>query len=465
MDPQDLPSLLDRAHAHAGQWLRGQNDRHVGARASREQLIAALGAPLPAGPGDAGAILDLIASQAERGAIASGSPRYYGFVIGGSYPIATATDWLVSALDQNAGIFATSPLAAVLEEVAGDWLLELFDLPRESRVGFVTGCQMANFTALAAARHAVLRRAGWDVEADGLQGAPTVNVVASAESHVTVDVALRYLGLGTRHVHRVESDGQGRMRAAHLAEVLKGIHGPTIVCGQAGNVNTGAFDPLHEIAPIAQSHGAWLHVDGAFGLWARASRQLRPLARGMELADSWATDAHKWLNVPYDCGVVITRHAQDHRDAMTSAAPYLIQTLGAERDAVDWTPEFSRRARGIPVYATLRALGRDGVEQMLDRCCHDARRLARLLSLEPGVRVLNDVVLNQVLVRFGDSDELTRAVVNGVQQEGTCWLGGSVWHGMAVMRISVSNWQSSDADAARSAEAILRVFRELGSTA
>ena len=461
MAAEELPALLDRAHAHASQWLRGQNDRHVGARASRAEMFAALNATLPAKGGEAGAILDLIASQAERGAVASGSPRYYGFVIGGSYPVGMAADWLVSALDQNAGIFATSPWSSVLEEVAGDWLLDLFDLPRDSRVGFVTGCQMANFTCLAAARHAVLRRAGWDVEAEGLNGAPKVNVVASAESHVTVDVALRYLGMGTRNVQRVESDGQGRMRASHLAEVLKGLTGPTIICAQAGNVNTGSFDPLRDIGELAHAHGAWLHVDGAFGLWARASRQLQALADGMDLADSWATDAHKWLNVPYDCGVAITRHAQDHRDAMTSAAPYLIQTLGAERDAVDWTPEFSRRARGVPVYATLRALGREGVEEMLERCCQGARSFGRLLSAEPGVQVLNDVVLNQVLVRFGDDDALTRAVIAGVQQEGTCWLGGSVWHGLAVMRISVSNWQSSEDDVARSADAILRVFRGL----
>ena len=461
MSANELPALLERAHAHASQWLRGQNERPVGASASRAQMMAALSAPLPETGGDAAAILDLIASQAEHGAIATGSPRYYGFVIGGSYPIATATDWLVTGLDQNAGIYATSPLAAVLEEVAGDWLLDLFDLPRESRVGFVTGCQMANFTCLAAARHAVLRRVGWDVEAEGLNGAPSLNIVASAESHVTVDVALRYLGIGTRCVRRVNSDGQGRMVAGHLAEVLRGLQGPTIICAQAGNVNTGAFDPLREIGELAQAHGAWLHVDGAFGLWARASRHLQPLADGMDLADSWATDAHKWLNVPYDCGVAITRHPQDHRDAMTSAAPYLIQTLGAERDAVDWTPEFSRRARGVPVYATLRALGRQGVEEMLDRCCQNARSFAQMLAAEPGVQVLNDVVLNQVLVRFGDDDALTRAVICAVQQEGTCWLGGSVWHGLAVMRISVSNWQSNDADVARSAQAVIQVLRQL----
>ncbi|MCA1714003.1 MAG: aminotransferase class V-fold PLP-dependent enzyme, partial [Gammaproteobacteria bacterium] len=341
----------------------------------------------------------------------------------------------------------------------GEWLLELFGLPRDSGVGFVTGCQMASFTCLAAARHAVLRRAGWDVEADGLCAAPRIHLVASAESHVTIDVALRYLGLGTRAIHRVDVDAQGRMRADHLRALLATLDGPTIVCAQAGNVNTGAFDPLREIGALANARGAWLHVDGAFGLWARASRAHCALADGIELADSWATDAHKWLNVPYDCGVAIVRHAQDHRDAMTSAAAYLIQAQGAERDAVDWVPEFSRRARGVPVYATLRALGRDGVEDLVDRCCARARQMARLLAAEEGVRILNDVVLNQVLVRFGDDDETTRAVVAGVQQEGTCWLSGTTWQGMAAMRISVSNWATSEEDAARSAAAIARVFR------
>jgi len=285
--------------------------------------------------------------------------------------------------------------------------------------------------------------------------------VASAESHITIDVALRYLGLGTRAIHRVAVDGQGRMRADALRETLATLQGPTIVCAQAGNVNTGAFDPLRDIGEACHAHGAWLHVDGAFGLWARASAAYRALADGIELADSWSTDAHKWLNVPYDCGVAIVRHAEDHRAAMTSSAAYLVQTRGPERDAVDWVPEFSRRARGLPVYATLRALGRDGIEALVDRCCARARQMATLLAAEPGVQVLNDVVLNQVLVRFGDDDALTRAVIAGVQADGTCWLGGTVWQGRAAMRISVSNYATSVEDARRSAEAIIRVHRGL----
>lgn len=451
--------LLDKARQHASHYLQLQDDRHVGARASREEMLAALQSPLSVKGEDPAGIIDLLASQAERGAIASGSPRYFGFVIGGSSPVALAADWLVSSWDQNAGIYATSPLSAVIEEVAADWVLDLLDLPKQSEVGFVTGCQMANFTCLAAARHSVLRRVGWDVEADGLLGAPKVHLVTSAESHVTIDVALRYLGFGTRAIHRVESDDQGRMQAGKLRELLATLDGPVIICAQAGNVNTGAFDPLLQIGKLANEHGAWLHIDGAFGLWARASKKLAAFAEGMELADSWATDAHKWLNVPYDCGLAIVKHAEDHRNAMTSAAAYLIQTKGLERDAVDWVPEFSRRARGVPTYAMLRSLGREGVEDLIDNSCARAKQIENLLGAEPGVEILNDVVLNQVLVRFGDSDEVTRAVVTGVQKEGTCWLSGTAWHGKAAMRISVSNWATSETDVARSAEAILKVFR------
>jgi glutamate/tyrosine decarboxylase-like PLP-dependent enzyme len=461
-DPIDETArLLAQASGHALAFLAAQPERHVGARAGRDELLAALQAPLSRPGEPPSSVVDALAALGERGAVASGSPRYFGFVIGGSLPVALAADWLAAAWDQNAGIFATSPVSSVAEEVAGQWLLDLLDLPRESQVGFVTGCQMANLTCLAAARHRVLRLAGWDVEADGLAGAPRVHVVASAESHVTIDVALRYLGFGTRHVLRVPADGQGRLRADALAEVLAGIDGPTIVCAQAGNVNTGAFDPMRDIAAVVRRHApqAWLHVDGAFGLWARASADARALADGIELADSWATDAHKWLNTPYDCGIAITRHAADHRAAMTSAAPYLIQTGGAERDAVDWVPEFSRRARGVPVYAALRALGRDGVQALVDDGCARARQMAALLAREPGVRILNDVVLNQVLVRFGDDDAVTRDVVSRVQADGTCWLGGTVWHGQAAMRISVSNWQTTEEDAARSVAAIVRVFR------
>jgi glutamate/tyrosine decarboxylase-like PLP-dependent enzyme len=304
----------------------------------------------------------------------------------------------------------------------------------------------------------VLRRAGGNVEEDGLHGAPRVNLVTSAESHVTIDVSMRYLGFGTRALLRVETDDQGRMRPDRLRRLLENLSGPTIVCAQAGNVNTGAFDPLREIAEIAHEHGAWLHVDGAFGLWARTSKKYTHLADGIELADSWATDAHKWLNVPYDCGVAIVQHADDHRASMTTTAAYLVQTQGVERDAVDWVPEFSRRARGVSVYAAVRTLGRNGVEDLIDRDCARAKQMADALRAVPGVAILNDVVLNQVLVRFGDDDDLTRRVIAGVQQDGTCWLGGTTWHGLAAMRISVSHWATSEEDAARSADAIARVW-------
>jgi glutamate/tyrosine decarboxylase-like PLP-dependent enzyme len=452
---------LEKAAGHASAYLSTLPDRHVGARASREELLQALSVSLPLKGDEGGEVIDLLAAQVARGAVACNSPRYFGFVVGGAYPVALAADCLVSTWDQNAGIYAISPLVAVVEEVAAQWLLELFDLPRESGVGFVTGCQMANFTCLAAARHGVLRRVGWDVEADGLAGAPRINVIASAESHITIDVAMRYLGLGTRALQRVESDGQGRMRLDALREKVASLQGPTIICAQAGNVNTGACDPLREIGRIANDAGAWLHVDGAFGLWARASDAQRHLADGIELADSWATDAHKWLNVPYDSGVAMVRHAQDHRAAMTSAAAYLIQTQGAERDAVDWVPEFSRRARGVPVYATLRALGREGIADLVARSCARARQMAGLLAREPGVRILNEVVLNQVLVRFDDDDDTTREVIAGVQADGTCWLGGTNWQGQAAMRISVSNWATTEDDAERSVAAIARVFRSL----
>jgi glutamate/tyrosine decarboxylase-like PLP-dependent enzyme len=454
-------SLLQRVHEHAVAFLRAMPDRHVGARASRDELLAALRVPLSQAGEDPAAVVDALAAQGERGALASPGPRYFGFVIGGTLPVALAADWLVSTWDQNPGIYATSPVSSVIEDVAREWLLDLFDLPRDASLGFVTGCQMANFTCLAAARHGVLRRAGWNVEEDGLAGAPRVNLVTSAESHVTIDVAMRYLGFGTRALLRVETDGQGRMRADRLRRLLDNLSGPTIICAQAGNVNTGAFDPLREIAAAAREHHAWLHVDGAFGLWARTSAALRELADGIELADSWATDAHKWLNVPYDCGVAITRHAEDHRASMTSTAAYLVQTSGVERDEVDWVPEFSRRGRGMPVYAALRALGRDGVERLIDGNCARAKQMAEILRGEPGVEVLNDVTLNQVLVRFGDDDDLTRAVVTGVQQDGTCWLGGTTWQDRAAMRVSVSNWATSEEDVARSAAAIARVWSAL----
>jgi glutamate/tyrosine decarboxylase-like PLP-dependent enzyme len=452
---------LAQAHALARDYLHSLPERPVHARASLQALRAMAGAPLDEAGQSAEAVLAHLDALGEAGSVASAGPRYFGFVVGGSLPVAVAADWLVSAWDQNPGIQALSPFISVIEEVAARDLLSLLDLPAGSGVGFVTGCQMANFTGLAAARHRLLARAGWDVNADGLNGAPELHVVMSEEAHVTIHTALRYLGLGVRRAKRVAADGQGRMRPDALAAVLAECNGPTIVCAQAGNVNSGAVDPLDAIGALCRAHGAWLHVDGAFGLWARASSRHAELVRGAELADSWATDAHKWLNVPYDCGIVVVRDAEAQRDAMAVRAAYLEHAATAERDGFEYAPEFSRRGRAVPVYAALRQLGRSGVADLVDRCCAHARRFATVLARAPGVVVLNDVVLNQVLVRFGESDEVTREVIAAVQKEGTCWLGGTVWHGQAAMRISVSNWSTTEADVDRSVAAILRCFRGL----
>jgi glutamate/tyrosine decarboxylase-like PLP-dependent enzyme len=405
-----------------------------------------------------------LAREGDRGIVATAGPRYFGFVVGGSLPVAVAADWLTAAWDQNAGLYVLSPANSVIEETAGRWLAELFGLPSGVSVGFVTGCQAANFSGIAAARHALLERAGWDVERRGLFGAPEVEVVLGAEAHVTVHTALQMLGLGSERVHRVEVDGQGRMLPADLGKVLAPLAGrPTLVCAQVGNVNTGACDPMAEIAPLARAHGAWLHIDGAFGLWAAASPAHRNLVEGVEQADSWATDAHKWLNVPYDSGLVFCRHPAAHNAALTAHASYLQQTEGCERDPFEWVPEFSRRARGFTVWAALRHLGRRGVADLVERCSANARRFAERLGAEPGVSILNEVVLNQALVRFSPgsgatdaaSDAFTREVIRRVQEDGTCWLSGTTWQAKTAMRISVSNWSTTAADVDRSAEAIL----------
>ncbi|HEX4934011.1 MAG TPA: aminotransferase class V-fold PLP-dependent enzyme, partial [Gemmatimonadaceae bacterium] len=385
--------VLDRAAEHAAEFLDSLPTRPVAPPFTRQDLLKILAVPLSEGGEDGLAVLDALAAAGKGGALGTAGPRFFGFVIGGSLPVTVGADWLTSAWDQNAGLYAASPVTSVIEDIAREWLLDLFDLPRDSGVGFVTGCQMANFTGLAAARHAVLRNAGWNVEEQGLQGAPRVHVVIGAEAHVTIHVALRMLGLGSKNAIVVPADEQGRMRPDELRRALASLSGPTIVCAQAGNVNSGAFDPLDEIAAVVHERGGWLHVDGAFGLWARASRRHAPLAKGIELADSWATDAHKWLNVPYDCGVAIVRDAAAHRAAMTSSAAYLVQTSGGERDNIDWGPEFSRRGRGVTVYAAMRTLGRRGIEDLVDRCCAHARRFAELLAKDSRVKILNDVVL------------------------------------------------------------------------
>jgi glutamate/tyrosine decarboxylase-like PLP-dependent enzyme len=449
--------ILETAHRIASQYLDGVRDRHVGAQATREQLRGALGGPLPRTGRDPIAVLEQMAAHADRGVIGSAGPRYFGFVTGGSVPVTVGADWIGSAWDQNAAVFVSGPAVSVIEDVTAGWLLDILDLPRQSSVGFVTGAHMANFTCLAAARHEVLRRAGWDVEAKGLQRAPKVRVLAGGEVHISAVGALRYLGFGTEEIELIPVDDQGRMRADALEAALASGDGPTIVSAQAGNVNTGASDPIERIVKAAHARNAWVHVDGAFGLWAAAVPELRHQVPGLATADSWATDAHKWLNVPYDSGLAIVSDAAPHRAAMSMKASYLQRDTAEERVGMDWAPESSRRARVLPIYALIRTLGADGVTDIMRRNCAQARRMAERLSHTKGVTVLNEVVLNQVLVHF-ESDDMTRAVIGRVQAEGTCWAGGAIWQGKQVMRIAVSNWSTTDDDIDRSADAIVRCF-------
>jgi len=429
--------------------------------ASVEELRRELGGPLPAEPVDPLVVIEELTVNADPGVVAIPGGRYFGFVIGGSLPAALAADWLTSAWDQNAGLVVCGPAAAVVEEVAGEWLKQLFGLPPATSFAFVTGCQMAHVTCLAAARHAVLERAGWDVERNGLSGAPRIRVFVGGKRHVTVDRALRLLGLGSESTVAVSVDDQGRMRPEALEVALAQHEGPAIVCAQAGEVNTGAFDALPEIAEIARAAGAWLHVDGAFGLWAAASPALRHLVEAVAEADSWATDAHKWLNVPYDCGLAFVAHQDAHRAAMAMTAEYLVAGPDAARNQMDWTPEFSRRARGLTVYAALRSLGTSGVAELVERCCRHAMRFAEELGRLPGCEILNEVVLNQVLLRFGD-DEMTHAVLEAVQQSGEAWMSGTTWDGRFAIRISVSNWRTSDEDVTRTVAAFQRSVAAAG---
>jgi len=437
--------LLELTAAIAADYLDSLDRRPVFPNVTPEQLREALGGSLPDEPVDPFEVVSDLAAAAEPGVVAFGSGRYFGFVIGGALPAALAADWLTSAWDQNAGLYVCGPSASVVEQVTREWLVDLLGLPHDASIGFVTGTQMAHVCGLAAARFHVLDKVGWDVGRDGLSGAPRVRVLVGAKRHVTVDRALRLLGLGTPTV--VAADSQGRIHAEALRDALAEVRGPTIVCAQAGEVNTGVFDPLPEIGDAAKEAGAWLHVDGAFGIWAAVSPELRHLVAGIERADSWTTDAHKWLNVPYDSGIVLCAHPESHRAAMAVQAEYLIQDEGARRvrDQMDWVPEFSRRARGFAVYAALRSLGRSGVRELVERCCACARTFAELIAELPGVEVLNEVVLNQVLFRFED-DERTDEVLARVQRESRVWMSGTTWDGRKAVRLSVSNWQTTRED-------------------
>lgn len=432
-------------------YLSDVDERPVAPLVDGDELRGRLGGPLPEGPEDPAAVVRRLAESADPGVVAVGGGRYFGFVTGGELPAALAADWLATAWDQNAFSFVSSPAASVVEEVTAGWIKELLGLPASSSTAFVTGCQMAHVTCLAAARARVLGERGWNVAERGLAGAPPLRIVTGALRHMTVDRALRLLGIGTDALELVDVDDDGRMVPGSLARVLGDADGPTIVVAQAGEVNTGVFDPIDTVADLAAAHGAWLHIDGAFGIWARVSPSLRHHVAGLERADSWAFDAHKWLNVPYDSGIAICAHPEAHRAAMGGSAAYLPE-FGTRYDAFEWTPDASRRARGLPVYAAVSSLGRRGIAEMVDRCCAHARALADGLAGLPGAVLLNEVELNQVLIRFGD-DETTREVLRRVQESGEAWMGSTRWRGRAAIRISVSSWRTTADDVARTVAA------------
>jgi glutamate/tyrosine decarboxylase-like PLP-dependent enzyme len=440
-------TVLREAAERAVRYLDVLDQRHVQPKPADVDRLELLGGPFPDSPMDAAEVLALLDDVGSPAAMGTAGPRFFGFVIGGALPATVAASWLGTAWDQNAAMAVASPVATALEQVALEWLLEVLRLPPGSAGGFVTGATMANLTALAAARDAVLARVGWDSEADGLFGAPPITVVLGEEAHPSVVKALGLLGLGRDRVLLVPTDGQGRMRADQLPDIAA----PAIICLQAGNVNTGAVDPISPILAWAGQAGAWVHVDGAFGLWARAAPGRAHLVDGVEAADSWATDAHKWLNTPYDSGIAIVRDPDQLRRAMAMSAAYL--PAGELREPSHFVPELSRRARGVEIWAALRALGRQGVADLVERTCRHAERFAVGLRAA-GFEVLNDVVLNQVLVHFRD-DETTRRVVVAVQEDGTCWCGPTVWQGRTAMRISVSSWATRTEDVDRSLQAIV----------
>ena len=452
MPSPELARLLRATTDRSVRYLESLGTRRVSPSDEAVDALRAFDVPLQRESIDPERVLEELDTIGSPGTMAMAGPRFFGFVIGGSLPVALAANWLATAWDQNTGLHKSTPATSTLEQVALKWLLDVLQLPRESAGAFVTGTTVAHITALAAARHAVLERAGWDVEANGLYGAPSVTVVTSAEAHPTLFKALGVVGFGRNRVVKVPVDDQGRMRT----NAVPRISGPTIVCVQAGNVNTGSFDPIHEIGPRVRDAGAWVHVDGAFGLWARVVPRLAHLAEGIEHADSWATDGHKWLNVPYDSGIALVRDANALRRSMAVTAEYL-PTETAHRNPSDYTPELSRRARGVDIWAAMRSLGRSGLAEMVDRSCRQARRFADGLAAA-GFEILNDVVLNQFLVSFGEPDE-TRRVIAGIQRDGTLWAGETVWQGRTAMRISVSSWATTDADIDRCIHAITRIAR------
>ena len=447
-----MKSLLQSAAERSIRYLDGLDSRPVTPDPAATTQLRQLDEPLPPSPSDPEKILQLLDERCSPATMAIAGSRFFGFVIGGSIPVTLAANWLAGAWDQNSALYNVTPATAHLEQLALRWLLELLDLPAESGGAFVTGATVANFTALAAARHYVYMKAGWDIEGKGLIGAPPVTIIIGEEGHPSVFKSLGLLGLGRNRVKKVPVDNQGRMKA----DALPAMKGPTIVCVQAGNVNTGAFDPIGEICAKAHDAGAWVHVDGAFGLWAAAAPSRKYLATGVNKADSWATDAHKWLNVPYDSGLAFVRDREALRAAMAITAEYL-PTETEHRNPSDYVPELSRRARGVEIWAALKTLGRSGTGEMIERTCAHARKFADVLG-QAGYEILNEVVLNQVLVSFGDA-ETNQKVIAEIQKEGTCWAGPTVWQGQTAMRISVSSWATTDEDVDKSLEAMIRCAR------
>ena len=452
-----MPHPFEVAAARAEQFRQSLKDRAPRPSIAAEALEARFGGPVPEQGAPADVIIEALAHAADPGLVASPGRRFFGWVIGASHEAGVAADWLTSAWGQNAGLYVASPSAAIAEKVSSRWLLDLLRLPEACSVGFVTGATMANFSCLAAARNAVLTQAGWNVEALGLCGAPRVRILLGDDAHASVLAALRFLGFGAETPERIATDTQGRMLADALGRALEADTGPAIVIAQAGQINTGAFDPIREIAAHCKRHGCWLHVDGAFGLWARLCPELANLTDGMEQADSWATDGHKWLQLPYDSGFAIVRDADAHRRAMAINASYL---PSSDYDPGQFVPELSRRARGFAVWAVLRTLGREGVREMVHRHCRCAQQLAASLAHVRGIRVVNDVVLNQLIVRFGEDDAVTNAVIAELQAENLCFAGGARWRGQSVMRVSLIAADLDDNDIQRLADAILRAWRK-----
>ncbi len=462
-------AVLDIAASAAKDWLNECQNDSVAAIDGLQTLRSKLGADLS----DKGVTPEVVVRElieaTKGGLLGSASGRFFAWVIGGSLPSALAADWLTSSWEQNAALYACSPAASVIEEIAGEWIKEILDLPRESSFAFTTGCQLAHFTCLAAARASVLEKVGWNINEDGLFGAPAIRVLTSEHRHGSVDRAVRYLGLGNKSLEALMTDASGRILVSDLKRVLHHTAGPTILVLNAADLNIAAFDPFEELIGMAKDAGAWVHIDGAFGLFARASKHKKHLTKGLELADSWATDGHKWLNVPFDCGIAIIKDRVAHRQAMTISASYIDAESDA-RDQIDWNPEWSRRARGIPVYAALRELGKDGVEDLIDRTSRHCHTIVTEIAKIPGANMLWEPQLNQGLVRFLDSrpnaseadhDQQTKAMINAINASGEAFFSGTVWNGMYAMRVSVVNWRTNDADVARTIEAVRKAGHEL----